>query len=154
MNKIDLKHLASYEEDFALWAAEQAALVRAGKLDRVDLDNVAEEIESLGRSDKYQITSRLEVLIAHLLKWEFQPALRSNSWKATIIEQRMRVRRIIEDSPSLAPYPGETLAGAYIIGKNTAITDTGLSESAFPMSCPYTTEQVLDDLFYPGPASK
>ena len=119
MNKVDLKHLASYGEDFALWAAEQGALLRAGKLDRVDLENVAEEIESLGRSDRYQITSRMEVLLTHLLKWEFQPEGRTNSWKATIVEQRMRIANLLDDSPSLRPFPLEALRGAYVMGLNT-----------------------------------
>src|SRR3954451_22460738 len=130
MNKIDLKHLASYEEDFALWAAEQAALLRAGKLDRVDIENVAEEIESLGRSDKYEIDSRLEILLQHLLKWHFQPEKRSNSWKASIREQRIKIARILKASPSLRDYPGQSLAGSFTIGLDAAIRETGLPESA------------------------
>ena len=76
MNRIDLKTPVGYRDDFAQWSAEQAALIRAGKLDRVDLENVAEEIESLGRSEQYQIDSRMEVLLQHLLKWQFQPGVR------------------------------------------------------------------------------
>lgn len=152
MNKIDLKRLTTIDQDFALWAAEQGALIRSGKLDRVDLENVAEEIESLGRGDKYQIESRMDVLLAHLLKWHFQPAHRSNSWKATILEQRVRIARLIEDSPSLAGYPAETISGSFVIGRNSAIGETGLHESAFPETCPYTIEQILDLAFFPGPA--
>jgi hypothetical protein len=153
MNKIDLKHLASRGDDFALWAAEQGALIRAGKLDRVDVENVAEEIESLGRSDKYEIDSRLEVLIQHLLKWELQPARRSNSWKASVIGQRVRIARILRDSPSLGSYPETSLAGSFRIALAEAVRETGLPESAFPDTCPYTAEQVLDDTFWPGPKS-
>lgn len=152
MNKIDLKHLASYEEDFALWSAEQAALLRAGKLERVDLENVAEEIESLGRSDRYEIDSRMEILIQHLLKWQFQPEKRTNSWKASIREQRMRVARILEASPSLKPYPARSVAGSFTIGLDKAIHETQLPESAFPDTCPYTAKQILDDSFWPGPS--
>ena len=150
MNKIDLKKLTSIDDDFALWSAEQAALLRAGKFDRVDLENVAEEIESLGRSGKYEIVSRLEVLLVHLLKWQFQPEQRTNSWRATIREQRTRITDVLEESPSLKSYPGERVDRAYTIGLNDAITQTGLSESAFPVMCPYTIEQILDPDFLPG----
>ena len=150
MNKIDLKHLTSYEEDFALWAAEQGALIRAGKVDRIDLENVAEEIESLARSQKYQIDHRLEVLLTRLLKWQFQPQKRSNSWRATIYEQRYRIAREIEDSPSLKHYPATVVAGSYTLGLNEAITQTGLAETTFPPTCPWSVDQVLDQNFLPG----
>ena len=150
MNKIDLKTLTSIDDDFALWAAEQAALVRGGKFDRVDLENVAEELESLGRGDKYEIVHRLEVLLTHLLKWEFQPAKRSNSWRATISEQRYRIDNLLQESPSLKPHPGQSLRRAYILGLNDAITQTGLPESAFPETCPYSIEQIHDPDFLPG----
>ncbi|HZY68696.1 MAG TPA: DUF29 domain-containing protein, partial [Devosia sp.] len=151
MNKFDPRPLTRYEDDFALWAAEQGALLRAGELGRADLQNLAEEIESLGRSDRYEIDSRMEVLIQHLLKWHLQPAKRSRSWKATFVEQRMRIERILKASPSLRSYPGITLPGSYVIGRNSAINDTGLPEAAFPEASPYTAEQVLDPDFFPGP---
>src|SRR5690348_4405823 len=151
MNRIDHKRPATYDGDFALWAAEQGALLRAGKLDRLDVDNVAEEIESLGRSDKYEIESRrLSVLLMHLLKWEFQPGERSNSWKATIRDQRYFIKRKIADSPSLAGHPAATLAARYDIARSDASGETGLPEAAFPAACPYTAEQALDDAFWPG----
>jgi len=150
MNKIDLKTLTSIDDDFALWAAEQGALIRSGRFDRVDLENVAEELESLGRGDKYQIDHRMEVLLAHLLKWQFQPEERSNSWKATLFEQRTRIGRLIEDSPSLKVRPGEMLRGSYIIGRYEAIRETKLPETIFPETCPYTIEQILDPDFLPG----
>lgn len=150
MNKIDLKTLTSIDDDFALWAAEQAALVRAHRFDRLDLENVAEELESLGRGDKYQIDSRMEVLLAHLLKWEFQPGERTNSWRAILFEQRYRINRLIKESPSLRGRPGEILAGSYTIGRYEAIKETKLPEMAFPETCPYTIEQILDPDFLPG----
>jgi hypothetical protein len=103
----------------------------------------------LVRADKYQILHRLEVLLAHLLKWEFQPEKRTNSWKATIVEQRVRISVLIDESPSLRAHPGEVLDSAYVIGLNTAITETGLAEDRFPESCPYSVDQVLDRNFYP-----
>jgi hypothetical protein len=149
MNKIDLQPLAAYDEDFALWSAEQAALLRAGKLDRIDLENIAEEIDSLGRSDGYQIDSRMEVLLQHLLKWHFQPDHRTNSWRASIYEQRYRIARVIKRSPSLRDYPAESLQGSFVIGKGAAIDKTHLPENIFPNQCPYSMEQVLDQDFLP-----
>jgi len=149
MNKIDLKKPTSIEDDFALWAAEQGALLRGRNFERIDLENIAEEIESLGRSGKYEIVSRLEVLLCHLLKWQFQGEKRTNSWRATLREQRRRILDVIEESPSLKRYPGEKLDRAYIIGRGAAIDQTRLPESTFPETCPYTIEQVLDPDFLP-----
>jgi hypothetical protein len=150
MNKIDLKKLTSIDDDFALWAAEQGALLRAGKVARVDLENVAGELEYLGNSQQHEIESRLNVLIAHLLKWQFQPAKRSNSWKATLLEQRTQIARIIRRSPSLKGHPASVLADEYEIGRLKASGETTLPLSAFPETCPYTIEQILDPDFLPG----
>ena len=111
MNKIDLKHLAPYDSDYALWAVEQAALLRAGRLDRLDRDNLAEEIDDLARSQESEIESRLDVLLMHLLKWQFQPEARSRNWRGSISEQRRRIHRKIKLSPSLRNVPGEVLCG-------------------------------------------
>lgn len=150
MNKIDLKKLAGYEEDFALWSAEQAALLRAGKFDRVDLESVAEEIESLGKSDKRQIRSRLQVLMLHLLKWERQPAERSRSWASSIRDQRQAIFDLIDDSPSLRPYPGQVFERDYPRARERAAEETTIFLDLFPETCPYTIEQILDPDYLPG----
>jgi len=150
MNKIDLKKLAGYEEDFALWSAEQAALLRAGKFDRVDLESVAEEIESLGKSDKRQIRSRLQVLMLHLLKWERQPAERSRSWASSIRDQRQAILDLIDDSPSLRPYPGQVFERDYPRARERAAEETTIFLDLFPETCPYTIEQILDPDYLPG----
>ena len=151
MNKIDLKTLTSIDDDFALWAAEQAALLRASKLDRVDLENVAEELDYLGNSQESEIESRLVVLLAHLLKWHFQPERRSNSWRATLLEQRRQIGKIIKRSPSLRQHPAKQVPEAYEIGVLAASGETNLPLSAFPKTCPYSIEQILDLTFFPGP---
>ena len=152
MNKFEPKRRpTSIEDDFALWTAEQGALLRAGTLDRIDRDNLAEEIESLGRSEKYEIESRLKVLLLHLLKWQFQSGKRSNSWRATIDEQRGRIRRRLKDSPSLVNYPAEILQEEYSYARPFAADETGLDEGLFPEVCPYSAEQVLDPAFFPEP---
>ncbi len=150
MNKVDLQHLAPYEEDFALWSAEQAALIRAGKFDRVDLENVAEEIESLGRGNKSEIVSRMTIILVHLLKWQFQPERASNSWAASILEGRIRIADLLAESPSLRDYPAQALHRAYRAAPLAAAGETGLSLKTFPVECPYTADQVLDEAFFPG----
>lgn len=137
------------EADYALWCAEQASLLRAGRLDVLDRENLAEEIESLGSSHADEIESRLSVLLTHLLKWRYQRAARSNSWRATIEEQRERIARRIRKSPSLRGHPGEVLKDEYRLARLKASGETGLAEDAFPTTCPFTIEQVLDSEFLP-----
>ena len=91
----------AYRQDFYAWAMEQAALLRAGRLDAADIENIAEEIESMGRGEKRELVNRLTVLLMHLLKWNFQPGFRSASWSSGIREQRIRLKNNLEDSPSL-----------------------------------------------------
>jgi len=150
MNKIDLKRLTSIDDDFALWAAEQAALLNSGRLDRVDIENIVEELEYLGGSQKSEIEKRLRVLLAHLLKWEFQPAQRSNSWRATLVEQRTEIAEVIRRSPSLKRYPADVLGRAYEVAALRASGETGLPLTAFPQTCPHTIQQILDPEFLPG----
>lgn len=150
MNKFDLKTLTSIDDDFALWSAEQAALIRSGKFDRVDQENVAEEIESLGRSEKQEIESRLEVLMMHLLKWERQPEHRSRGWSSTIRDQRYRIERRLKSSPSLRSYPNEVRAELYPRARELASEETTIFLHLFPETCPYTIEQILDPDFLPG----
>ena len=91
----------------------------------------------------------MEVLLQHLLKWQFQPSKRTNSWKASIVEQRMRIGRLVAESPSLKSYPTVHLSGSFVIARGAAIDETGLPESVFPETCPYTIEQILDPAFLP-----
>lgn len=150
MNKIFGKpQLTAYEADYAQWCAEQGALLREGKLRALDRENLAEEIESLGRSDKREIESRLNVLLVHLLKWRFQPDQRTGSGKATIAEQRWRISRVVRDSPSLAGYPQHVLAEEYALARATAAPETGLGEDAFPDRCPFSIAQILALEFFP-----
>jgi hypothetical protein len=151
MNKHTPKHeLATYDSDFHLWSQTQAALIREGRFAEIDLENVAEEIESLGRSDKREIRSRLEVLLLHLLKWQFQPAKRKNGWHGSIVEARLGVTGLVEESPSLKSFPELKLAEAYATARRRAAAETGLSIKRFPAECPYTTFEIMDDDFLPG----
>jgi hypothetical protein len=134
---------ADYDEDFFQWTQSTAEMIRQGRLAKVDLEHVAEEIEGIGKRDRREIRSCLIVLVMHLLKWEFQPELRTPSWSATIREQRMQIQLIIEDSPSLRRLPSGELAKTYESAVEQAIAQTGLDADRFQPSCPYTAEQIL-----------
>lgn len=150
MNRIFRKpQLTPHEADFAQWCAEQGALLRDGDLSKLDRANLAEEIESLGRSERSEIENRLNVLLVHLLKWQYQGEKRSRSWKSTISEQRARLARRIKENPSLRNYPAEVLAEEYQLARLKAAAETGLEEAAFPATCPYAVEQISDPSFYP-----
>ncbi|OGO40214.1 MAG: hypothetical protein A2Z04_01840 [Chloroflexi bacterium RBG_16_57_9] len=138
-----------YEQDFYAWANRNAQLIRAGKLSEIDVENIAEELESMGRSEKRAFINRLAILLAHLLKWHFQPALRSISWQYTIRAQRDQLYDLLEDSPSLKYQVEEKLNKAYRKAVSMASHETGLEESAFPENCPYAFDQVMDNSFFP-----
>lgn len=139
-----------YEKDFYAWAIHNAQLLRERKLSEIDIENIAEEIESMGKSEKRELISRLAVLLAHLLKWEFQSERRGNSWKYTIKEQRLRLRELIKESPSLKKSLEENLNQAYEHALIIAIGETDLSEKTFPQKCPFSLEQAFDQSFFPG----
>jgi hypothetical protein len=144
--------MSEYDTDFALWSERQAKALRRRANNEIDWENVAEEIESLGKSDKREIRNRLAVICAHLLKWRYQPDTRSNSWRASVAQARDEIAALIEDSPSLKDYPAGRLSdprgGAYAQGRKRAVLDTGIAD--LPDICPWTIEQVLDPDFWPG----
>lgn len=139
-----------YEDDFYAWTQAQAQTLRRRAHNAIDWDNLAEEIESVGRSDKREIRSRLTVLLHHLLKWEFQPERRCHSWQSSIGEQRTFVAGIVEDSPSLRAFPREVLASSYERARRGAAEETGLSPSVFPLDCPWPIDRILAYDFMPG----
>ena len=140
-----------YEADFYAWANQQAALLRGGKLSAADIENIAEEIESMGRSEKRELISRLTVLLLHLLKWQFQPGLRGNSWRYTIKVQRRDLARHLNDNPSLTAQLPAVLADAYASAVLLAAGETGLPEGTFPVVCPWSHQQIADPDFWPEP---
>jgi Domain of unknown function DUF29 len=138
-----------YESDFYAWANEQAALLRAGKLDSADIENIAEEIESMGRSERRELINRLAVLLLHLLKWRYQPGLRGNVWRLEIQEQRLRLAAQLADSPSLKSSLDEAMRDAYRLARLSAARETGFAEDAFPRSNPFTFDQAMAEDFLP-----
>ena len=132
-----------YEQDFVLWLEHQAALLRAGRLEEVDAARIAEELEDMARSDRRELRSRIETLLLHLLKWDHQPRRRSRSWRASIVEQRIRIADLLEDSPSLRQGLSAILPRAYRAAVQRAVAETGLAPEAFPRALPYDQEAVL-----------
>lgn len=148
-----MSNSALYEQDFYAWANEQAELLRAGKLSEADIAHIAEEIESMGKSEKRELVNRLAVLLTHLLKWQFQPGLRGNSWRLSIEEQRERLSDHLSDNPSLKATLTESIASGYRLARIGATRETGLDRETFPTACPWSFDQMTADDFWPGAAS-
>jgi hypothetical protein len=140
-----------YETDFYKWTIEQAKFLREEKWNCLDVPNLLEEIESLGKQQRQELRNRLGILLGHLLKWDFQPDRRSKSSIATIREQRHQILRLLKESPSLKSYLPEALVDAYETGLNLAVSETSLDYDAFPQECPYSLEQILNPEFPPKP---
>ena len=142
--------IPKHDEDFYGWAMANASLLKQKKYQEVDMDMIIEEIEEMGRSAESQLTHRLSLVLTHLLKWQFQPALQGKSWKVTLREQRRASRRLIDKNPSLKSKISNCIFEAYEDAIDEAIKQTGLDEKTFPTECPYTFEQIMDDEFYPA----
>jgi hypothetical protein len=138
-----------YDQDFYAWANKQATLLREGKLDEADIANIAEEIESMGRSERRELVNRLTVILLHLLKWQFQPGLRGNSWRLSIEEQRYRLEDHLNDNPSLSSQLDKAMRDAYRLALVEAERETGLARNTFPPQCPYSFEKATSPDFWP-----
>ena len=136
-----------HESDFYAWTQQQVTFLRSRNLEQLDVVNLIEEIEEMGRREKRELESRLEVLLMHLLKWQYQPGLRSRSWQLTIKEQRLRLAKLLKENPSLQVILADYIVSAYDLAIISAEKETGLD--TFPEACPYSVEQVLDDEFMP-----
>lgn len=139
----------TYESDFYAWANAQAELLRTGQLDKADIAHIAEEIESMGKSELRELENRLALLFTHLLTWRFQPTLRSRSWELTIKEQRRRLKRHLAQNPSLKSKLPQAREDAYGDAILEAARQTGLAEENFPPTCPFDEAQTLDDSYWP-----
>lgn len=138
-----------YEDDFALWLDAQATLLRSGQFAQLDIENLIEELHGMSSSLHRELTSRLVVLIKHLLKCEFQPRRKSRSWHSTIHEQRREIGALLETSPSLRHQLPEYSQKAYPHALKEAAHETGLPENRFPPQLPYTLEKLLNSDFLP-----
>ncbi len=127
----------AYEADYAAWLTAQVGVLRSGQFRELDLENLIDEVESLGRSDFNGFVSAFEILIAHMLKWDHQPSYRTNGWIASIDEHRSRIEHDLVDSPSYQSRVDDAIARAYRPGRALAARETRLDLRAFPMTCPF-----------------
>jgi hypothetical protein len=141
--------MSDYQKDFYSWTCEQAELLRTGRFNELDVFNLVEEIETMGRSEKRELQSRLMVLLVHLLKWQYQPARRGRSWTLTIKGQRINLEDVINDNPGLKPQLLGLLNNAYRLAIVEVAKHTRLEESIFPLECPWTLDQIRDDGYFP-----
>jgi len=148
---------ALYEQDFERWAQNQADLLRNGKIQYLDVEHLIAELEDMGKSSLRELESRFIILIAHLLKWQHQfdtlnhqwKDFEGKSWRNTILEQRTQLGFLLDKVPSLKTSLELAREDAYPAARSLAIKETGLSPESFPMSCPYTVNELLEDDFYP-----
>lgn len=139
-----------YQKDYYGWLQENARLIREKKFSEIDTENLIEELESMGKSEKRELSSRLTILLMHLLKWQYQAVRRSTSWRNTIAVQRIDVRELLEDSPSLRNEVSDRIETAYEKAKLAAEVETGIEKQNFPAACPFSLEQILDENFLPN----
>jgi len=138
-----------YDTDFYGWTQFQAKILREGKFQNLDIENLIEEIESMGKSEQRELESRLEILLMHLLKWRYQPERRSVSWELTIKTQRNQINRHLKKNPSLQSKIDEAQADAYEDATFSAAQETQLHIKAFPSQCPWTFAEIMDADFWP-----
>jgi len=144
--------MTTYNQDFNLWAQEQAQLLRAGRFAELDIENLSEEVESVGRSEKRELRNRMVILLAHLLKWKYQSERRGSSWQDTIFEQRRSISDVVEDSPSLKPILVDTewLSKRWLGACLQAMNETGLNINIFPQECPWDMQtQIMNNHWLP-----
>jgi transposase len=149
---------ALYQTDYATWAKQQAALLRARRFTELDIEHLIDELGDMGKSERRELESRLLILLAHLLKWEYQyrtlserwREFRGDSWRSTIVEQRKQLGVLLRRAPGLKSALDDTILSTYTDAVDLATKETGLSIETFPSRCPYTRDQVLDDDFYPS----
>ena len=139
-----------YEEDFYGWTKEQAKLLKSGELNKLDIENIIEEVEDMGKSTKRSLQSYIVVLLTHLLKWKYQPERRGSSWKGSILNSRDQIEDILKESPSLKNKIDGILKTGYERGVRNAISETGLKKNVFPKENPWTLEEILNDDFWPN----
>jgi len=148
-------HLNSrYETDALIWTDTQIALLRAGKFDQLDVENIISELGYQVRKDKREVATRIRRLLHQLLKYQFQPVRICNSWRQTIRTQRDQNDVVLKGMPSLRRMLDEYAEDAYPKAVRDAAEATHLPISAFPPTIPYTTDQLLDRSFYPGENEK
>lgn len=140
---------SDYDADYLSWMEKQLALLREKKFDQLDLDNLIEELDAMTKRDKRTLNSRIDVLLVHLLKCLCQPDHITSSWQGSVMEQRKRIKRLLDDMPSLRTRLDDEIASTYAGARRQAARETGIALSAIPEINPFTREQILDEDFFP-----
>jgi hypothetical protein len=140
---------ALYDQDFYAWSQRASELLRKGSFAEADIEHVAEEIEDMGKERQHALKSQARRLILHLLKWEFQPAMRSRSWRSSITDARAEIADLLKENPSLKRFTRELPGEVYEWAVHQATDETGLGRKHFPEVCPYTFEKLIDRNFPP-----
>ena len=138
------------QQDFYGWTQQQIGLLSAKRFNEIDLEHLIEEVESMGNSELRELESRLTILLMHLLKWQYQANLQTRSWILTIKEQRRRIVKRLQQSPSLKSKLNGVILDAYELARGDAADETGLPESVFPINCPWKYLQIVDMDFWPN----
>jgi predicted DNA-binding ribbon-helix-helix protein len=138
-----------YDRDYYQWLTETAYLLSEGRLSEMDVPNLLDEIEAIGKSQKRAISSYLRVLLLHLLKWQYQPQKRSGSWRSSIRNARLALAERLAESPSLKPYPETVLSPCYRAARANAADETGLPLATFPETPPFDLQDILSEEFLP-----
>ena len=147
-----------YEQDIDAWIDQQVRLLKEGRLREIDVEHLIEELQDMGKSNRRELESRLIILIAHLLKWQFQREALSDQWKEfegkswrnTIIEQRVQLLFLLKKVPSLRAMMQDAIADVYPEARRLAIRETDFEPNVFPKQCPYAPDQLLDEDYYPN----
>lgn len=150
-----------YDRDFQQWLGQTVQQLQTRQFEGLDVDHLIEELTDLGRSEKNALKSNLTILLAHLLKFRVQstaPETMQGSWYSSVIEHRQRVLDSLESTPSLKTFLPEAMAQAYPNARKIAIKEGKLakfgistpSEADYPLSCPFSIQEILDEDFYGG----
>jgi hypothetical protein len=147
-----------YKIDYSAWAERHVQLLRAGRYSELDVEHLLEELSDMGKSEQRELENRLTILLAHLLKWDYQyrtlperwREFKGDSWRTTIIEQRNRLEKLLTQAPGLKARLPATIGEAYADAVGLASDESGLPSSTFPDQCPYSAEQLFDKNFYPA----
>jgi hypothetical protein len=138
-----------YERDYYAWLEHQVQLLKTRQLDELDEINLAEELEGMSKAQRHELINQLRILLAHLLKWQYEPSFRLRSWLSTIREQRIQIQDGLEQNPSLQYELEPKIAKAYDKARAFAADETGLAINTFPTECPYTFAEIMNEEYYP-----
>ena len=135
----------NYDKDFYKWAYAQADLLKSKEFEKIDLQNLIEEVESLGKSEKHALESQIIRLLLHMLKIEYQPKKRTKSWDRSILNARIEIDRKVKQNPSLKKELKNLIQESFPYAIKSAALETGLDLKTFPKECPWSLKEILGE---------